>query len=545
MFCVSRAAWLFASLLMCSLSSAAHAETFDKPEAIVANVAFWKNVYGVWSTDDIVFHDEDDLGIVYRVVRVPKRGQNDEQGRTRAEVVALARSELGDALAVLEKTQPADDTALEGVQKEVFHQLKGIARPDKYRRGSTMRVQNGIHEKFTQAYINSGLYEGFIRQKLREADLPEELIAIAFVESMFILGARSGVGAAGIWQFMSYTGKEYMHVNDVVDERWDPMLATEAAVKYLQSSKRDCYTWPLAVTSYNYGRGGVRKLAKDANSTDFNVIFHAPNAPKRFGFSARNYYASFLAVLEVLAEADTLLAGVTKKDPWRYDVVRTPFAVLAPQLVATGHVSSTDLDALNPALRDEALSGAIPLPHGMSLRVPVGAGEPLVRALLLMNAAERARAGRSTRTHVATGKQSLPAIAKRYGLPVDVVVASSGLAVDVVPTKNQKVSIPHAVAGYSLLPEARTLELPVAPATVDGADVRVAAAAVTKAGPAVSSVGELTLTTWWMPRVAVDDIVFEPVDWAIGAATAAEPWLVDVVVGAPRDAVSDSERPVS
>ena len=65
-------------------------------------------------------------------------------------------------------------------------------------------------------------------------------------------------------------------------------------------------------------------------------------------------------------------AGVKKKGPWSYDVARMPFPVFSTQLTATGHVDQATLEWLNPALTDEAARGRLPLPHGMSLRLPKG-----------------------------------------------------------------------------------------------------------------------------------------------------------------------------
>ena len=452
---------VFAVLCALTTSSAqALPAEFDKPAAIASNVAFWKRVYAEWRLDDIALYDEDDLGMVYRVVRVPKRGQKDEQGRTRAEAVTAARTEVEIALKSLQKKEPKNADDLNGLEKEIFVALADCKRPDKYSRTARIRGQNGLYERFVQGYANSGLYESFISAELVRQELPKELIGIAFVESLFFTGAKSKVGAAGVWQFMTYTGREYMQLNPVVDERWDPILATEAAAKYLKQAKKELGTWPLAVTSYNYGRSGMKGLSRDAGTTDFNVIL-AVTRGKRFGFAARNYYASFLAVLEILDEKEARFAGVPKKPSWDYDVVRVPFPLFSTQLTGTGLVDQATFEWLNPALSDEAARGRLPLPHGMSVRVPKDQALPLLAKLEALPDADKQKASRAVKAvHTANGKQSLKDIARQYGIEVNVLAACTGLAASGALPKGHRVAVPPPSVRTSLLPEARAMAAP-------------------------------------------------------------------------------------
>ncbi|OGQ11211.1 MAG: hypothetical protein A2138_02560 [Deltaproteobacteria bacterium RBG_16_71_12] len=452
---------LLSSILLAS--AAARADEFTRVPALEPNVAFWKKVYIEWSLNQIVFHDEEDLGLVYRVIVVPARGAKNGAGLTRAEAIKRGQAETEAAIKSLAKKNPKSADGLSGVEREVFLNVKDLHRADKYQRLSHLRVQNGLRERFIAGFGNSGLYDKFIRAELRENGLPEELIGVAFVESLFYVGAKSKVGAAGVWQFMSYTGKEYMQLNAVVDERWDPILATEAACKYLKQAKKELGSWPLAVTSYNYGRGGVRGLVENAGSKDFGVIL-AVAKNKRFGFAARNYYASFLAVLDILRNQDTLLRGVAKKAPWSYDVLRAPFPLYASQLIATGEIDQAQLDALNPALTNEASAGKIPLPHGISLRVPKGRAAAVQAKLAALPAGDKLRGLRGVKAvHKASGRQSVSEIAKKFGLGADTLAAATGLASSSVPAKGQAIPIPHAASRYTLLPEARGMPLPPLP----------------------------------------------------------------------------------
>ena len=459
-----RAVLLLALLSVTLGAGAARADdAFTRVPALEPNVAFWKKVYIEWSLNNIAFHDEKDLGTVYRVITVPARGAKGKDGLDRSGTINRGKSEVEAAMRSLAKKNPKTDAGLTGVEKEVFNNLKHLTRADKYTRHATLRAQNGLRERFLQGWSNSGLYEQFILAELRRNGLPEELIGVAFVESLFYVGAKSKVGAAGVWQFMSYTGKEYMQLNAVVDERYDPILATEAACKYLKTAKRELGTWPLAVTSYNYGRGGMKGLVKGAGTKDFGTILQVSNN-KRFGFAARNYYASFMAVHDILKERDKWLKGYPRKAPWSYDVIRTPFPLYATQLTATGEVDAAAFDVLNPGLMNEARDGKIPLPHGISLRVPKGKAAKILEKLAKLPEKERTKGSRATKgVHASTGKQNINEVAKKYGLSADVLAAATGLDKDDVPAKGQKIPIPVGSARYTLFPEARAMAVPPLP----------------------------------------------------------------------------------
>ena len=77
-----------------------------------------------------------------------------------------------------------------------------------------------------------------MRVRGEDRGLPPELTYLPIVESSYDMSARSSVGALGIWQFMPRTGREYMRVNSIVDERLDPIESSRAAASYLQAWRR-------------------------------------------------------------------------------------------------------------------------------------------------------------------------------------------------------------------------------------------------------------------------------------------------------------------
>lgn len=445
--------------------SATAAYEFPRVDGLEGNVTFWRNVYAVWSQNEIAFHDRRDFNMVYRVVKVPPR--TDAKARRRA--IVKARNELVGVLRKLNKKRPRSGDGLEGLELEVFTALKDIRHDDKYRRISTLRAQNGLRERFVAGYVSAGAYERQIRDRLALAGLPEEIVALAYLESLMDIRAVSHAGAVGMWQFMRPTAKEYMHVNEVVDERMDPIIAADAAAKYINQALKDVGPWPVAITSYNYGRSGMRRAIKGAGSDDLAVIlkkFHS----KRFGLAARNYYASFLAVHDVLTHPQDYLKGYEQRPAWAYDVVRLPFPVLSTQLVDKRTLSQTDFVFLNPALTREARTGGEVLPRGLPLRVPRGKYDAVVRHLLSMSKKERRKAQASVRAwHKANGRDTIEQIARRYGAAPQAVASRNGLQTKDTPPKGKKIAIPSAGAGYSMFPDAPDAAIPPDSATPTGA----------------------------------------------------------------------------
>ena len=200
--------------------------TLPIPEKIISRVRFWRQVYSEWNYTQMAFHDRDDLNMVYTVIDVPWPGQR-LNGLSRSETIEKTKKSLIRVLEDLEVLQPTSTAGLKGLHREVYLALMHVQRGDKYRRQELLRAQNGLRDTFAMAIENAGRYQEMMVDILKANDLPEDLFAVVFVESLFQNRAKSYAGAAGLWQFMPRTGKEYMHVNRLVDERYDPVLATD------------------------------------------------------------------------------------------------------------------------------------------------------------------------------------------------------------------------------------------------------------------------------------------------------------------------------
>ncbi|MEI6805827.1 MAG: lytic transglycosylase domain-containing protein [Myxococcaceae bacterium] len=341
----------------------AQTDEFPRPDILLPNIAFWKRIYGELTSNQIVFSDYDDLSLVYMIMNVPAGGKAREQ------MIKKGKQELIAVLKELDACQPESADDLKGLAKQVYLAIEDNPRKDKYKRIQNIRAQNGLKDQFEEGYRRSGAHEQEIKARLRNAGLPEELIGIVFVESLFHPKSRSSVGAMGIWQFMKNTAHEFMRVNQLVDERQDPIVSTEAAIRYIKSAKKSLKEWPLVITSYNYGRGGMAKAVEMTQSDDFEVILKDYENP-RFGFAARNYYAEFLAAVDIYKQADQIFPEVEPVSRWAYEIIELPRAISVHDLLSTKSIEAVWLKTYNPALTKYAHDGRQILPKGFTLRVP-------------------------------------------------------------------------------------------------------------------------------------------------------------------------------
>jgi len=116
-------------------------------------------------------------------------------------------------------------------------------------------------KSFTEGSLSrKNLYDSLIYAKLKEHQIPEDLIYLALVESGFKVKAYSRAKASGLWQFIPETGKRYgLDVNYWVDMRRNPELATNAAIGYLKRLNNEFNDWLLAMAAYNCGESRVRR----------------------------------------------------------------------------------------------------------------------------------------------------------------------------------------------------------------------------------------------------------------------------------------------
>lgn len=136
-------------------------------------------------------------------------------------------------------------------------------------------------------------YMPIFEETLNRHNMPEELKAMAVIESALNPTAVSRAGAKGMWQFMYSTAKSYgLHIDSFVDERFDPVKSADAAARYLQDAYEIFGDWNLAIASYNCGAGNVNKaIRRSGGSRAFWDIY--PYLPRE----TRGYVPAFVGAL--------------------------------------------------------------------------------------------------------------------------------------------------------------------------------------------------------------------------------------------------------
>lgn len=142
----------------------------------------------------------------------------------------------------------------------------------------------------------SRYYFPMIEAELDKAGLPIELRMLAAIESALSPTAVSWVGATGLWQFMYTTGKHYgLEINSFVDQRRNPLKATQAACRYLKDLYDIYGDWTLALAAYNCGPGNVNKAIRRAGGDAASFWDIYPYLPRE----TRGYVPSFIAATYV------------------------------------------------------------------------------------------------------------------------------------------------------------------------------------------------------------------------------------------------------
>ena len=189
-------------------------------------------------------------------------------------------------------------------------------------------------------------YFPMFEEKLDKYNIPLELKYLAIVESALKPNARSRVGATGLWQFMYQTGKQFnLHVSSYVDERSDPLRATEAACQYLSSLHSLYNDWDLALAAYNSGPGNVNKaIRRSGGSTNYWNIRH--NLPRE----TAGYVPAFYATLYIFKYANehNIKARENILTRFETDTVHIKRQITFEQINETLNVDMEILKFLNP-----------------------------------------------------------------------------------------------------------------------------------------------------------------------------------------------------
>lgn len=328
--------------------------SFTVPKGMEKQVEFWIDIYTKYSTQEGVIHDSENVDMVYEVVDL-KGIYSDKMKQKK---VDLFKKEI---MAWLKKMETLSSSeGLSPREKKIWDYYAKINEPHKFKEAADknrIRFQLGQKDRMQEAIFFSGRYIEEMESVFRAAGLPIELTRIPFVESSFNIMARSKVGASGIWQIMPYTARPYKMISPAVDSRNHPLEATKMAAKLLAGNYRMLESWPLAVTGYNHGPAGVRKMTKSYETRDLAKLVENVRSRKSFGFASRNFYATFLAALEVERNAPKYFGKVLWSKPLEGHEFRLPVSVSYKEVVKWFDGDDEKAQIYNPHLTHLARKG--------------------------------------------------------------------------------------------------------------------------------------------------------------------------------------------
>lgn len=276
--------------------------------------------------------------------------------------------------------------------------------------------QSDIHERFSTYLSRLGRYGPMIRERLRAAGLPPDLVYLALIESGLNPRAYSRARAVGIWQFIRGTGRLYgLRVDYWVDERRDPFKSTDAAIAHLSDLYDEFGSWYLAAAGYNAGAGRVRRAIARTGRDDYWELTRGTSLRRE----TRNYVPKMIAAAIIAKNPDRYgFANVIPEPPLEFDVAEVPDATSMDVLAEAAGTEEAVMRELNP----EYLRYVTPPDQAVTIRVPPGTADVFRANYASIPADKRV----TWLIHVVTRGQTLGQIARRYGTSVAALRAANG-----------------------------------------------------------------------------------------------------------------------
>uniref|UniRef100_UPI003AF0FD0A lytic transglycosylase domain-containing protein n=1 Tax=Alistipes putredinis TaxID=28117 RepID=UPI003AF0FD0A len=288
-------------------------------------------------------------------------------------------------------------------------------------RGYINRYTDSRYGTISRILGMSQYYFPLIEDELLKEELPVELRALPIIESALSTTAVSPMGAVGLWQFMTSTGKSYgLEVNSLVDERRDPYRATQAACRYLKDLFAIYNDWSLAIAAYNCGPGNVNKaIARSGGKNFWEIYDYLPR-------ETRGYVPAFIGAS--YAYAYHRQHGIEPTEapiPLSVDTVRINKLMHLRQISSTIDLPIETLRQLNPQYKLDIIP-ATTKPYTLVLPqryvMQYIAHEPEIQAKDSMYLKEyinpanidKKRQERSGSVYVVKKGDTLGAIARRY-----------------------------------------------------------------------------------------------------------------------------------
>lgn len=314
---------------------------FIVSEDLEDRVEFWMKIYSYYNSKQGVFHLVDDPSFILGEIDLTSIIDN-------SSISSLEKGKL--------------------INKKISQQRLFIQKKWKITNVGKIRLQMGLKDLMQKAFFYAGRYLPMMEEIFKNEGLPTELTRIVFVESSFNTGAQSKVGASGLWQIMPGTAKPYGYLHKNYDKRNHPIYATKLAARILKANYKVLKTWPLAITAYNHGAAGVQRMVNLNRTQAIEDLIESTETTPTWGFASKNFYACFLAVLNVEKNAEELFGkNILTTQFKNYKELYLAKNIPQKKVVSWFDGSLTRFKQLNPHLNWKSISQNKYLPAGIPL----------------------------------------------------------------------------------------------------------------------------------------------------------------------------------
>ena len=266
-----------------------------------------------------------------------------------------------------------------------------------------------------RAVDRSSRYLYHVVEELNKRHMPTELALLPFVESAYNPMAYSRAHASGMWQFIPGTGRSYNLKQDWWrDERRDVIASTDAALNYLQAIYEMHGDWHLALASYNWGEGSVKRAIERNTAAGLPTDYLSLSMPDE----TRNYVPKLQALKNIIANPEAFGVTLPRIDNEPYFVaVERSRDIDVRTAARLANMSIEDFRALNPSFNRPVIRGS----SGTPLLVPAD------REGAFRNGLESHESLATWQAHTVARKETLEKIAARYGMTVAALREVNGL----------------------------------------------------------------------------------------------------------------------
>jgi membrane-bound lytic murein transglycosylase D len=283
---------------------------------------------------------------------------------------------------------------------------------------ASFQSRPGVKSRFAAGLARSGRYMPMIRAVFEREGLPRDLAYVAMIESSFKTTAHSTAKAHGVWQFIASTGRRYgLRSNRALDERSDPVKATEAAARYF----RDLYDifddWYLAMAAYDAGEGRIARALARTGAQSYWDLCRLGAIPRE----TRLYVPSVVAAALIAKNPAHYGFDVAPEPPLQFQTVRLSKPVSLRRLASVCEIDYDELHQLNPELKTEVTPFE---PAGYLLRVPGDLKSVVESRVGSLPAARVPAAERHHRVHKG---ETLARVARRFGVSVVALAQANDL----------------------------------------------------------------------------------------------------------------------